>query len=134
MKLKIDKEFEVDVDRIRSLSMRGNTITIEISNARYEITDTSQEVTSGDKTEYPSDGVYKSLQRLLGLGLKYIFMTSPDKKIIATVNKPTRKDGDWVYDKTDKDLQITNEVIPVIDSHATLIDIEQWIKWEDELR
>lgn len=134
MKLKIDKEFEVDVDRIRNLSMRGNTITIETHGARYEISDTSQEVSNDDKVEDPSDKVYNSLRKLLDLGLKYIFMASPDKNIIATVNKPTRKDGSWLYDATDKDLQITNEAIPMIDSHATLIDIDQWIKWNDELR
>lgn len=141
MKLKIGKEFEVDVDRIRNLSMRGNTITIETHGARYEISDTSQEVSNGDKVEDPSDKVedpsdkvYNSLRKLLDLGLKYIFMASPDKNIIATVNKPTRKDGSWLYDATDKDLQITNEAIPTIDSHATLIDIDQWIKWNDELR
>ena len=134
MKLKIGKEFEVDVDRIRNLSMRGNTITIETHGARYEISDTSQEVSNDDKVEDPSDKVYNSLRKLLDLGLKYIFMASPDKNIIATVNKPTRKDGSWLYDATDKDLQITNEAIPMIDSHATLIDIDQWIKWNDELR
>ena len=114
--------------------MRGNTITIETHGARYEISDTSQEVSNDDKVEDPSDKVYNSLRKLLDLGLKYIFMASPDKNIIATVNKPTRKDGSWLYDATDKDLQITNEAIPMIDSHATLIDIDQWIKWNDELR